>query len=149
MEDVGLFRSREEGRPRALWRLLFQMELFAVCSVVFGIPVVVLQLSAGTSEWLVFESGRGGESVELDLGRAMGSMVTEAPGLLVGSTAASLLAALVSVWVVGRRVELLPIRRLRFRGQRQRGHGGHVPREADERAGAVDGRCLRPGGRVT
>jgi uncharacterized protein len=79
-----------ERRPRALWRLLACGLLFFVASAFFTVPVLLVSVGAGAL---------GGEGVQPPQG-----------DLLLVSSVASLLAALVTLWLAGRFLDRRPLR---------------------------------------
>jgi uncharacterized protein len=91
-----LFLEEGTGRPRALWRLLFQYWAYRV--------VVPLLLNLLAVAWLLVRSGREiGASGELDASILSGSLALA----LIGSIAA-LMGVLLSVWLAGRFLDRRP-----------------------------------------
>jgi membrane protease YdiL (CAAX protease family) len=91
-----LFLEEDTGRPRALWRLLFQYWAYRV--------VVPLLLNLLAVAWLLVRSGREiGASGELDASILSGSLALA----LIGSIAA-LMGVLLSVWLAGRFLDRRP-----------------------------------------
>lgn len=86
---VELLQSGER-RLRSLWRILACGLLFFVASAFFTVPVLLVSVGAGAL---------GGEGVQPPQG-----------DLLLVSSVASLLAALVTLWVAGRFLDRRPIR---------------------------------------
>lgn len=76
-------------RPRALWRILAQYLLFFVASAFFTVPVLLVSIGAGAL------GGAGAQPPRGDL--------------LLVSSVASLLAALVTLWAAGRFLDRRPI----------------------------------------
>ncbi len=93
---MGLFLEEGTGRPRALWRLLFQYWAYRV-----AVPLLVNLLAIA---WLLVRSGwEIGASGELNASNLYGS-----PALpLVGGIAA-LMGVLLSVWLAGRFLDRRP-----------------------------------------
>jgi membrane protease YdiL (CAAX protease family) len=83
---LNLFRNEHEGRPRALWRLLVQFVLYAVgTALLANMMFAAFALFGGTP----LRSG----AVE---------RLAASPTFLATNAVASLVAALVSVWLAGR-----------------------------------------------
>lgn len=79
-----------QRRPRALWRVLAQYVLFVVASAFFTVPVLLVSAGAGAL---------GGEGAQ-----------PPPQNLLLLSSVASLLAALVALWIGGRFLDRRPFR---------------------------------------
>lgn len=90
---MGFFRNEGENRPRAGWRLLFQILVYFAIQLIFGVfaLTIFVLLSGGVPELGGGAIGLGSSPVALILG-----------GLL------SLGAALVSVWLAGRFLDRRP-----------------------------------------
>ncbi len=90
---MGFFRNEGENRPRAGWRLLFQILVYFAIQLIFGVfaLTIFVLLSGGVPELGGGGIGLGSSPVALILG-----------GLL------SLGAALVSVWLAGRFLDRRP-----------------------------------------
>ena len=94
---MNLFRNQREGRPRAFWRLLLQFALYVVGTVLLGNLAFVAFALLGRAPL-------GSEGVE---------SLTTSPAfpdaeLLVAGGVASLVAALVSMWIAGRYLDRRP-----------------------------------------
>lgn len=87
-----------ERRPRALWRIVAGGLLFFVTSAFFTVPMLLVSIGAGAL---------GGGSARSPQG-----------DLLLVSSAASLLAALVTLWAAGRLLDRRPLREFGLRLQR-------------------------------
>jgi membrane protease YdiL (CAAX protease family) len=91
-----LFLEEGTGRPRALWRLLFQYWAYRV--------VVPLLLNLLAVAWLLVRSGREiGASGELDA-----SILSGSPALALIGSIAALMGVLLSVWLAGRFLDRRP-----------------------------------------
>jgi membrane protease YdiL (CAAX protease family) len=91
-----LFLEEDTGRPRALWRLLFQYWAYRV--------VVPLLLNLLAVAWLLVRSGREiGASGELDA-----SILSGSPALALIGSIAALMGVLLSVWLAGRFLDRRP-----------------------------------------
>jgi membrane protease YdiL (CAAX protease family) len=91
-----LFLEEGTGRPRALWRLLFQYSAYRVAA-----PLLVNLLAIA---WLLIRSGREiGASGELDA-----SSLSSSPALPLLGGIAALTAVLLSVWFAGRFLDRRP-----------------------------------------
>ncbi len=84
---VNLFRNSSEKRPRAFWRILLQYALYSCfTAVLVAVPTLVyLALSGG----VVFGEGTG-------------ALLAASPAFWAVSSAASLVAIVVSAWFAGR-----------------------------------------------
>jgi membrane protease YdiL (CAAX protease family) len=93
---LGLFLEEGTGRPRALWRLLFQYWAYRVVAPLF---VNLLAIA-----WLLVRSGREiGASGEFDASNLSGS-----PALPLLGGIAALIGVLLSVWLAGRFLDRRP-----------------------------------------
>ena len=93
---MGLFLEEGTGRPRALWRLLFQYLAYRVLAPLF---VNLLAIA-----WLLARSGREiGTSGELDASNLSGS-----PALALVGGIATLIGVLLGVWLAGRFLDRRP-----------------------------------------
>lgn len=82
---MGFFRNEEEGRPRAFWRLSFQVLLYIAALAVLGnVVFVAFAVTGGLS--LV-------DGIQA---------LSASPGFLAVNGVVSLVATVVSVWVAGR-----------------------------------------------
>ncbi len=90
---MNLFIEKDEGRPRALWRLFIQFVLFQVATVLFAAPLVLVWPLAAPGG----VSGSGGQP----------------PIFLIG-IAASMAAVFLSVWLAGRFMDRRPFRDFGF-----------------------------------
>ena len=91
-----LFLEEGTGRPRALWRLLFQYCAYRV--------VAPLLLNLLVVAWLLVRSGREiGASGELDA-----SIFSGSPTLALIGSIAALMGVLLSVWLAGRFLDRRP-----------------------------------------
>ena len=91
-----LFLEEGTGRPRALWRLLFQYWAYRVVG-----PLLLNLLAVA---WLLVRSGREiGASGELDA-----SILTGSPTLALIGSIAALMGVLLSVWLAGRFLDRRP-----------------------------------------
>lgn len=91
---MNLFVEETQGRPRALWRLVTQFVLFQVATVFFATPMALI--------WSLFSGA---------LGSLSGS---GGPSIFFIGTLASLPAALLSVWLVGRFMDRRPFKDFGF-----------------------------------
>ncbi|MGB3682341.1 MAG: type II CAAX endopeptidase family protein [Rubrobacteraceae bacterium] len=90
---MNLFIEKNEGRPRALWRLLAQFVLFQLATVLFATPLALAWTLAGPGG----APGSGGQP----------------PIFLIG-IAASMAAVFLSVWLAGRFMDRRPFRDFGF-----------------------------------
>ncbi len=90
---VNPFFNDQEERPRAFWRLLFQLGAFLIgANVLGGIALIAFALFGGAA-------ALGGTIEDLAL----------SPSILVTNWVASLVAALLSVWLAGRFFDRRPL----------------------------------------
>jgi uncharacterized protein len=87
------FLEEGTGRPRALWRLLIQYWAYKVAVPLFFNLLVVA--------WLLVRSGR-------EIGTSGASVLSGSPALPLAGSIASLIAALLSVWLAGRFLDRRP-----------------------------------------
>ena len=85
-----LFLEEGSGRPRALWRLLFQYWVYRAAVPLFATLLAVA--------WLLVHPGREMSS----LGELDRSFLSGSPALLLIGSVAALMGTLLSVWLAGR-----------------------------------------------